>query len=412
MYDVCIVGGGAAGMSAAITAASAGKRVFIVDKNAKLGRKLYATGNGRCNITNENMNYPYVYNSSDSDYPAFLRAVMGDSADMEVEKFLRSLGIYTYTNQDGYVYPQSRQASSVVWAMSDMLRQLQVEIDFKHEITDIERENTCFCLKSKDGAITASQVVLASGGCSYPSLGGTGSGYMLAERLGHHILPVRPSLTGMTTGQVSKNLSGVRIHAHAKLMNHMNEIIRQETGELQFTEYGLSGIMIFNLSSAAGALLMNDKPAWLHVNFLQDISEKAFCDLCRENKHRTVTGMLNGLVNDKVAAYAAEQVGIDGKMQTDALSDETIHLLYHALSAARFDISGIRDFSQAQVTAGGVPLAEVWADTCMSKLVNGLYFAGEILDIDGICGGYNLTFAIMSGIRAGESIANDTNSSD
>lgn len=412
MYDVCIVGGGAAGMSAAITAARAGKRVFLVEKNAKLGRKLYATGNGRCNITNEAMDYSYVYHSSAPDYPAFLRTVMGDRADRAIKDFLCSLGIYTYTNPDGYVYPQSRQASSVVWAMSDMLRHLGVKMDFKHEITDIERRDTCFLLKSKDKAITASSVVLAGGGCSYPSLGGAAGGYRLAERLGHQILPLRPSLTGIITKQGVKGLTGVRIHAHADLMYDKNEIIRQETGELQFTEYGLSGIMIFNLSSAAGALLADNKPVWLRINLLGDICEKNFYALCRAAEYRTVTGVLNGLVNDKVAAYAAEHAGTDGKLQANMLSDKAIHLLYLALSEVRFDISGIRDFSQAQVTAGGIPLHEVSADTCMSRLVQGLYFAGEILDIDGICGGYNLTFAVMSGIRAGESIANDTNSSN
>lgn len=412
MYDICIVGGGAAGMSAAITAARAGKRVFLVEKNAKLGRKLYATGNGRCNITNENMDYSYAYHSSAPDYPSFLRAVMGDRADKAIKDFLRSLGVYTYTNPDGYVYPQSRQASSVVWAMSDMMRHLGVKIHFKHEITDIERRETCFCLKSKDKAITASSVVLAGGGCSYPSLGGAAGCYGLAERLGHKILSLRPSLAGIVTGQETEGLSGVRIHAHADLMNDKNEIIRQETGELQFTEYGLSGIMIFNLSSAAGAMLADNKPVWLRINLLGNISEKVFFDLYRAAEHRTVTGVLNGLVNDKVAAYAAEQVGVDGKLQANALPDRTIHSLYLALSEVRFDIGGIRDFSQAQVTAGGVPLHEIFADTCMSRLVKGLYFAGEILDIDGICGGYNLTFAIMSGIRAGENIANDTNSSN
>lgn len=407
MYDICIIGGGAAGMCAAITAARQNKKVIIIEKNAKLGRKIYATGNGKCNLTNTYMDYSEIYHSSGHNYIQFLHEVMGDTPDSEVKAFFSSIGVPTYTNPEGYVYPAASQASAVVWALTDALAVGHVEIICNTEITDIQKSgtetDTAYRISASDKTIQADKVILTCGGCSCPSLGGTTSGYVLARKLGHSVQEVQPALCALVSEDVPAELAGIRVPAVATLLSGNGASIASQSGELQITDYGLSGIMIFNLASRVNAMLSAHQSVQISLNLMPRLTVRDFDALYKTAGHRTVIGLLNGFIHDKLASYVVKQMKLDRKTKVSDISLETLHKIVLKLTDMRFSISSTRDYEQAQVCAGGVSLDEINPATCESKLSPGLYFAGEIMDIDGICGGYNLTFAFISGIRAGES---------
>lgn len=398
MYDLCVIGGGAAGMCAAIGAAQKGLKVILLDKNAKLGKKLYATGNGRCNLTNREFDFAQKYNSSCKDYPNFLEKSIGLEPDRTLEKILSNMGILTHT-VNGYVYPMSMQASSVVWGLIDLLNQYSVKIQNKQEISDISINNNQFIIKCQNEEITASQVVLACGGMSYSKLGGTELGYKLAKKLGHTIETVRPSLCGMKVKENLSSLSGVRVNSTASLY-FQDKLIKKEQGELQFNQDNISGIMIFNLSSMAGELLHKGK-VYVEIDLLPELSDVDIKQILEQDNHRTVIGFLNGFVNDKIAAYITFLMGFEGKSMIYTLPKEKIMAMIELLRHFKLEVTELNDFESAQVCAGGVSINEINCEDFSSKKVEGLYIVGELLDIDGACGGYNITFAMLSGYKAG-----------
>lgn len=422
MYDLCIVGGGAAGISCAITAGRLGLKVLLLEKNNKLGKKLYATGNGKCNLTNDYMEIKKHYNSASQDYENFISCVYANtysknSPNQQIIEFMTSLGLNTVSNNN-YIYPQSAQASSVVWAMLDELNCLDVEIRLKTEVLDVVYKESYFELKCENDAFKALQVVFANGGASYKSLGGTNSGYNLSQKLNHKVTPIRPCLCGLKTKEQLSDIAGVRSSAKIALYNNQ-DLIAESQGELQFTKDGLSGICIFELSSKAGKLLHNKSYPKLCVDVLDtsgdDNTYNKLLILIEENKNsqRTLQGFLNGFINDKLAAYICKLNQIDAKSKLKDIPTEKLYQLVDSLKKLSFEICGLYDYEQAQLTAGGVAIDEINPNTMESKLIKGLYITGELLDIDGICGGYNLTFAILSGIKAGKSayVKNQSNQS-
>lgn len=411
MYDLCVIGAGAAGLCGAICAARLGKKVLVIEKNNKPGKKLYATGNGKCNITNEYWNHSNTFMSNYSNITNFLEPVLNNTPNDSITGFLKSIGILTYNN-NGYIYPVTNQASSVVWALLDEINNLNIKIENKVQIESIDIFDTYFTLKSKSGEYKASTVIISCGGKSYESLGGSESGYLLAKQLGHNITELRPALCGIETKENLSEISGVRITAKAKLYEATSEdYIGMEKGELQITEYGISGIMIFNLSSKAGKLLSDKKNPYIIIDLLPDLEINYVISLYNNQLHRTVLGFFNGFVNDKVALYFIKKNNIEPKEKLKNISLDIIIKILKQLKNFKVNIRKLRNFDNAQVTSGGVDLREIQSETMMSKKVSGLFFAGEILDVDGICGGYNLTFAMLSGLLAGKSAANYTENS-
>lgn len=410
MFDVCIIGSGPAGLAAAITAASKGAAVILLDKNKKAGKKLYATGNGKCNITNSFIDYKLHYHSTDKNYISFLTSVMGTTPYETMLRFLNSIGLLTYETNDGYVYPLSSQASSVVWSLLDTIKRYQVVCDYSSEVKAITKSGDSFVIDTQNGKITASQVIVACGGKSYPSLGGSADGYQFAAAMGHSIVPVRPALCGMYTKETLTNLNGLRVRAKATLLID-NQVIKEETGEIQFAEKALSGIAVFNLSSLAGAALQHKQSVKIELDFTNNMNHKqleAFYDVAKE---RTIYGALNGIFHEKLCAYVLDKLGIDGKQLLKQITKEQYNAIVHTFSYVSYTICDLYDYNQAQVCAGGISLSEISDISCESKLVKNIFFVGEMLDIDGVCGGYNITFALLSGICAGEQI-HVTNKSD
>lgn len=394
-YDVCVVGGGAAGMAAAIAAAEGGKSVCIVEKNKKLGKKLYATGNGRCNVANSDMTAIH-YHSADPDVSSFLHTCLGTEPNRELFAFLHSIGIYEHC-LDGYYYPRSMQASSVVWAFSDRIRALSIVTYCSEYVTDIRRRSDGYHIICGT-ELVADQVILSCGGLSYPSLGGCDGGIKLAEKLGMKCIPQRPALCAVITEEDTEVIKGVRVACSAQIAH--GTVTDQQTGELQITEYGLSGIMIFNLSSEIGRRLEQGKSVTINIDFLQEIQEKDFLQR-NESIQRNIYGYLNSYLPEKLAKYILDACELSPKQMLAELSDARMQEIYHRCKKFPFHVRGVKDYEHAQVTAGGISLQEINPETMECQAYPGLYVTGEMLDIDGDCGGYNLTFAILTGLRAG-----------
>lgn len=404
IYDICIIGAGVSGMAAAITASNGKNSILLIDKNNKPGKKMYATGNGKCNISNEKTDYFSHYNSAFEDYAEFMEKSIGSAPCKAVIEFMSSIGVLT-ENKNGYIYPASRQASAVVWAMTDAIRQLKVELKLETEVKDVRKEDK-FYIDTDKGTYYARKVIIACGGKSYSKLGGSESGYVLAKNLGHRIVPLRPALCGMFTRENTKSIAGVRTICRADISIEDKNI--SENGEVQFTEYGISGIVIFNLSSKAGKLIEKNREAEIRLDVLPDISEAVFEKLVNLSQARSIQGMLNGLINDKLALYLIERLGHNPKKQVSSISANELHKIYCCMKKMCFTVYRLKDYESAQVTSGGVSLSEINPGTFMSKLVKDLYIVGEVTDIDGICGGYNISYSILSGVKAGK-MCNDKN---
>lgn len=412
MYDLCVVGGGAAGISCAIAAGRLGLKVLLVDKNNKLGKKLYATGNGRCNLTNSQFDIIKHFNSSDNNYYAFVNDALDNAYNSKIPNqqiidYMDSIGIRT-TNENNYIYPNSAQASSVVWAMVDELKLYNIEILLNTEIINIAGKYPSFIIKSQNKAYKASQVVLSCGGAAYKSLGGTTSGYNLAKNIGHNIIPIRPCLCGLEVKEDVSEIAGVRAKVHIKLTDTNNNSFGESSGELQLTKQGLSGICIFEISSQVGILLNKGITPIVNVSFFNNTDNlyKLLIEKVEHNNigNRTVVGWLNGYVNDKIAQYVCKKHNIDNKQISSQLLKTILLNIINDLNNMTFTVTNLYDMEQAQLTAGGIEISDINPKTMESNITEGLYIVGELLDIDGICGGYNLTFAMLTGLKAGKSV--------
>lgn len=394
-YDVCVVGGGAAGMSAAIAAAQNGYSVCIIDKNKKLGKKLYATGNGRCNLANADTGlYHFHSSSAQSEKDNFLDRCLGKDMNDTLFPFLRSVGIYV-RNIDGYYYPGSMQASALVWAFLDCIHSLSIDVKEAETVKKVERIKSGYKIyASKE--IIAKNVILACGGRSYTSLGGCTYGYDISKALRIPVHEQRPALCGLYTKEDTESIKGVRVSCSAWIETDQS---KKQYGELQITEYGLSGIMMFNLSSEIGEKLKNQSEITVVIDFLESVKKENFMDVT--GLQRTLYGYVNTFLPDKLALYLIASCGMQPKKMVQELSNEEFERLYDTCRHYRFHIVDLKDYETAQVTAGGISLRAVDPDTMEIWAYPGMYAAGEMLDIDGDCGGYNLTFAVLTGLRAG-----------
>ncbi len=401
MYDVIVIGGGAAGISSAISAGRLGAKVLILEKNKKLGKKLYATGNGKCNLANEDASIEKKYSSWDETYVSFLDKVFHGNPTDKLSDFVHSLGVGTYS-KNGYIYPMANQASAVVWAMVDELSRIGAEIVTDTAVTGLTEDSDYVHVTTDSKTYMGKSVILACGGKSYAALGGSDMGYTLAKSLDIKLTDIQQALCPIMTDKDLSIAAGVRVMANAAL--YVDYVcVDTEQGELQITDYGLTGIMIFNLSSCAGKALRQKKDTWLSIDLAPQLEKQMVRKILSAATGRTCLGFLNGIINDKLARLILKECNIDDKKKTNSLTESEISRLLDALKAYRVTVTGLKDYDQAQVCSGGICLSEINADTMGLKKYNNIYVAGELADIDGKCGGYNLTFAILSGIKAGVS---------
>ena len=401
--EIAVIGGGASGMMAAITARKSGKEVVILERKDRILKKVLITGNGRCNITNVNADISNYFGKNISSVENILnRFNPKDTMD-----FFNGLGIVCNEENRGKVYPLSGQASSVVDALRFEAERLGIKIETEFYVRKIEKDGFKFKIYSEDRKkIEAGRVILAAGGQSYPELGSNGSGFELAKELGHSVTRLSPSIVQLKTekNQV-KGLQGIKTDVAVTAYGDNKKICTYD-GELLFTDYGISGNVVFNISFVM--------PLYKNVEFEIDFMEKfdynELYEILKERKkmmsHLTMENYFNGMINKKLGQFLSKMSGIEklSKPVKD-LNDSEIRKLCTVLKKYRIKILDTTGFKNAQVTAGGVSLNEINTETLESRIVKGLYFSGEVLDVYGECGGFNLQWAWASGYIAGKNAA-------
>ncbi len=400
-FDVIVIGGGAAGMMAAITAASNGADTMILEHKDRVGKKILSTGNGKCNYTNELQGVTFYR----GDDPAFVLPVMEQFGFDETVSFFEKLGVYP-KSRNGYYYPASEQAASVL----DVLR---MELTFRHvsvvtecELRNILEKKNGFLLETGKGRFSGKKIIFATGLLAAPKTGSDGSAIPLIKAFGHRFSDVVPALVALQCREsFFKQLAGIRTEAEVSLFID-GESIASERGELQLTDYGISGIPIFQVSRFAAVELQKKRKPYLVLDSMPDYSEewsvKQIVRRAEWNPKQSFGDLIEGLLPDKLGLVLLQQCHIDPASKAEQCLPKKIQQLVQKIKHNVLTIKEVSGFEKAQVTAGGLATGQVDPDTMESKLCKGLYFTGEILDIDGICGGYNLQWAWTSGYLAGK----------
>lgn len=417
MAKIVIIGGGASGMCAAIAASweNPACEVGIIEHKNMLGKKILSTGNGRCNFTNAYMEPSCFY----SDSMDVVEKMLSRFGTKETLDFFGKLGVYP-KNRNGYYYPRSDQAQTIQQLLQLELKAQNVTCKTELHVTKIERNKKGFRIFTDQAgqSIHADKLILACGGRAAAVLGSDGSGYTLAKMLGHSLSPVVPALVQLIAkNKPLEKASGVRTEAkvevYERFVNGKNgPALGSDTGELQITAYGISGIPVFQISRLAAKLLYAKKTPIVRIDFFPGMTAEELRDYLKtrikDHETYTIHEILLGLLNQKLSTALLKAAGIPEKLYAGKLKEEDFTKLLSIFKSMELTITDTKGFDNAQVSAGGVRLTEIDPDTMESKLCKDLYLAGELLDVDGICGGYNLQWAWASGYLAGKSAAGKT----
>lgn len=403
MYDVIIIGAGASGLMAAAAAASKGARVALLEHKDDIGKKILATGNGRCNFTNTDMSVNKFHGSK-----ALIKNGLAQFNYADTIRFFKELGIPAYDNA-GYIYPNSRQAASVVAAFRMELMRLHVDVKTGINITDIKPadDRTGYCIQTDKGSFKSKRLIIACGLTASPKLGSDGSLFRQIEALGHHIQKPLPALCGFSCDGLNfKKITGVRCDATVASVID-GQMTEQNTGELQLADYGISGIPVFQISSLMSRALDKGQRVEVIIDFLPAFSDDELNGYIKDRSitttdNRSLNEMLNGLLNNKLLLELVHKSGVSPDKKGRLLTDDDCKSLTRSIKHTAVSVKKPRGAEFAQVCAGGICTKEIDVRTLESKIHPGLYFCGELLDVDGICGGYNLQWAWTSGYIAGE----------
>lgn len=442
-YDVIIIGGGASGLVAAIAAARRGRSVLIIEQKERTGKKILATGNGKCNYTNR----VQTIDCYRGNHPEFAWNLMKHFGFEETITFFSDLGILP-KEKNGYFYPHSEQAVSIAEVLFLEAKRLKVQIHCKERVIKIEKRKQNFFIdtqcqieteekinrktdtkinlkdknakqKLKKGSnigniqieqrqYSSKKIILAAGGMAAKIHGSDGSGLELAKKLGHTIITPLPALTQLKALEpFVKTLAGVRAEARGTLYIN-GEKYKKEQGEFLFTDYGISGIPIFQISRFAAEAILKKKKTELYLDFLPEFDENKAIEFItwryQQNRGKTAEEAMIGLFNHKLSFVLLKECNIQLESNSETIPIHQLKKLAHLIKQFKLTIFDTNGFEQAQVMAGGIDTTEISGDILESFLVKGLYFAGEIIDIDGTCGGYNLQWAWTSGFLAGSQI--------
>lgn len=403
LYDVIIIGAGASGLTCAIEAAKQNKSVLVIERLQKAGKKILATGNGKCNMANSSLT-PSCYHSDDLQKTV---RILGQNPYAFVTGYFGSLGVQSY-QQNGYFYPSSNQAATIVSALLLAATYYGVAFQYDTKIASIQHKTNRYLLTAETSErFECKNVVLACGGKAQPKLGSDGSGLQLASELSHTIIPPFPALTALHSSlPYCKELKGVRQKGIVTLFVNGHSV-GHEIGEIQFTDYGLSGIAVFNLSHAANEALSKKATVSISLHLISDVSEDDFLsDTIAKKEHcpyMTCLQYLNGYLPEKLASCCLKACHIKQESFLTSLNKAQLHKLYHQITKFDFPITHSNSFDASQVMAGGVALHEL-TETLESRIHKGLYIIGELVNVDGICGGYNLMWAFRTGYIAGTNL--------
>ncbi len=416
IYDIAVIGAGASGLMAAITAARSGASTIVLEHMPVAAKKIPATGNGKCNYTNKDQQLQNYY----CEEPDFVQTVLTQFSYADTLAFFDALGIRPVQKNGTCIYPESGQASSVREALLAEIERLHIPLLVSVGIRNIQKikntfnntfKNTfidIFRIESKEQAFFSRVCILATGGKAAPKTGSDGSGYLYAKKLGHTLRSPLPALVPLETERQQFPLpAGVRIYCKASLVVH-ETVLGIEQGELQITDYGISGIVIFQLSRLAAAALAKNQRVHIVLDFKPDMSPEELYSYLRNrtqsiyHAHKTITQCLNGFLPDKLVKTVLQNAGLPVTANCAACSKKQLRRLSQILKGYRIQVKNTKKFDAAQVTTGGIPISEINQETMESKIISGLYFCGEIIDVDGKCGGYNLQWAWSSGFVAGK----------
>lgn len=410
MNKVIVVGGGAAGMMAAISAADSGAEVVLIEKNEKLGKKVYITGKGRCNITNESDVENLLKNVRSN--PKFLYSAFYTFDSYRMMDFLEGEGLKLKTERGNRVFPESDKSSDVIKTLKKALEKRKVKIVLNTKVLNIEiKDGICHGVivqsGDKSGSYTADKVIVATGGCSYQSTGSTGDGYRFAKDADIKVTKCYPSLVPFNIGSdIPKRLQGLSLRNVKVTLYDKGKVLYEELGEMLFTHFGVSGPLVLSASTLASGkdvsqmeLSIDLKPALskeqLDERILRDFSE---------NRNSYFKNSLSRLLPAKMIPVIVELSEIDEKKQVNNITKEERNRLVNLLKGLTFKVESLRGFNEAIITKGGVSVKEINPGTMEAKKVKGLFFAGEVLDLDAVTGGYNLQIAWSTGYLAGMEI--------
>lgn len=393
--DITIIGGGASGLVAGIAAARYGcNNITILEKMQRVGKKILSTGNGRCNLTNRNI--------SSEDYDGNTEFLSYISTDIEnSEEFFSSLGLICRADDTGRVYPYSNAATSVLDSLRFAADFSGINTICEYAVTDIRKTKNGFIITNGETEIKAKRVIISTGGKAAQSLGSTGDGYELCKKFGHSVTPLYPALAPLRTDvELVKSLKGLRVAADVSLIYNGNVIDRQ-SGEVQFTDGALSGICIFNLSAKAAEYINKGE---ISLDTAPTLSKEELYGLIKSTAEIRTSlpceELLTGIYHKRVGQAMLKKAGISFSKTCGEISGKEISKLCNIAKDSRYPIRNVSDWSLAQITCGGIPASEV-SEKLESLKANGLYLCGEILNIQGKCGGYNLDWAWKSGYTAG-----------
>ena len=395
--NVCVIGGGAAGMLAALTAAENGHRVLLLERQSRVGRKLLATGNGRCNLSNYHVSPAHYHGGA-----GFCDFALSQFDVGETLQYFASLGLLTVAEASGRIYPMSNMAGSVLDVLRYALERPEIDLQTGQTVTAVRKMPEGFSVKTETDTFSAQRLILAAGGAAGSKVGGGMDGYRLAKSLGHHRTALYPSLVQLKTDPTyPRALKGVKAQCGISICRG-SQVLARNSGEVLFTEYGVSGPAIFDLSrsvSAGGSdltCLLNFFPDWEEAEVLHWLCQRQAAMAAHE-----ASTLLTGSCHTRLGQMICKSAGFTNQRAAGLTRDDLRRIARQATHFA-LPITGTCGFDQAQVTAGGLDTSEFDPRTLQSRLVPGLYACGELLDIDGDCGGYNLQWAWSSGRLAGK----------
>lgn len=402
MAEVAIIGGGASGMAAAIAAAESGEHhVTLIERQQRVGRKLLSSGNGRCNLTNTELKIENYHGEN----PSFASFALSLWAPERVLEFFSGLGLMTVTEYGGRVYPLSNQASSVLDVLRFGLEKPNIELMCGVTVDSVSFRGGRFRLSWEGGGMDCDRLVIACGGCAGSKLGGVMDGYKLLKSLGHSRTALHPSLTQIRTRpDIPRSMKGVKVQAGLSAIKG-KKLLAKGSGDLLFTETGLSGTVVFELSRAVAT---GGEGIVIETDFFEALDKSALKKHLYSRKSARPSApakeIFAGALHSRVGLALCKYAGINPEQSCSELSPAQMETLASAAKAMALPVTGVSGFESAQVTAGGVSTAEFYPETMESRIVPGLFACGEVLDIDGDCGGFNLQWAWASGLLAGGSL--------
>jgi len=413
IYDTTVIGGGPSGLMSAISAAEHGAKTLLLEKGGKLGTKLAISGGGRCNVTNRLSQDEIIKHIPGNG--KFMYSPFSVFNNEDIIAFFQNLGVALKEEDHGRMFPVSNSAKSVVNALVDQLRKLNVEIRMQTPVEAIHYGDAYHTILLKDGKkVDTRTIIIAVGGKSVPYTGSTGDGYAWAKKAGHTITELYPTEVALTSKEefiLSKSLQGLSLREVAlSVLNKKGKTIITHQMDMIFTHFGISGPAVLRCSQFAVKEIMKGRsPVTMHLDTLpgeteQQLIQKLTKEM-KDNPKKALKNLLKGLVPERLLEFLYEQLKINEDQKAGEVSNETLRNIIHSLKNFTFSVHGSLPIEKAFVTGGGVAIKEIVPNTMQSKLMNGLYFCGEILDIHGYTGGYNITCALVTGRIAGMNAA-------